>query len=256
MGDACASYLTDVFGAYGLGLRDFDLRGARVLDVGAGGRYEIGGAFLDAGAAEVVCVDRFVAPPSGDPRIRVIEADVGSGDWAVELAESFDVAVSWVALQQVYDIGVALSAIDRLLRPGGRAIHKLDLTGQSRLLARLAFGHPLAYLAIPEPLYRIGDGGRRPNRSRIGAYRAAFEDLGYAVEIRVEGVLGRDVRGVAGAPWTDADVRRVRRARRFLRRPFRRASDEDLLVTNAMAIATKPTSPGSAPRAALIAGST
>jgi Methyltransferase domain len=237
-------YADDVYSTYHEHLGGIDLTDARVLDVGAGGRYEIGVRFLEEGAEEVVCIDPFVAPPSTDPRIRVLSCGLGE---AVEQLEpqSLDVIVSWVVLQEIDDLDAAFAAMDTLLRPGGRMVQKVDLLGYSALANRVMGGHPLGFLAVPDWLYARGRNRRRPNRARINAYREGLERRGFAVEVVVEQVLGRDVRGSAqrslpSFDFDEKDLHALEKSRPWLRKRFRDLPAEDLLVTNAILIANKP----------------
>lgn len=242
--DAGTVYADDVSATYSTHLKPTSLAGGRVLDVGAGGRYEVAYRFLEEGAQEVVCVDPYVAPPCEHPSVRVIGSDVVGAARRLE-PESFDAVVSWVVLQEINDLGAALDAMDRLLRPEGVMVHKVDLLGYSALTNRLLRGHPLGFLAVPERLYARGAEGRRPNRERLGRYRRELTARRYEVDAIVEQVSGRDVRSagkrrLAEFRFDDADIRRAERARRWLRPGFRELPIEDLLVTNAVLVAEKP----------------
>ena len=79
--------------------------------------------------------------------------------------------------------------MDRLLRPGGYMLHKIDLSDENMFSSRGM--HPLTFLTIPEPVYRLmaSDSGK-PNRRLIGDYRQQMLKRGYEVKILISAVLG------------------------------------------------------------------
>ncbi|HEU0298387.1 MAG TPA: methyltransferase domain-containing protein [Longimicrobium sp.] len=104
-----------------------DVRGARLLDVGCGGGYLA--RELAARGARVTGID--LSPRMIEhARRREEEAPLGIEYQAMDAAEiaahfpadSFDMAVSCVALQDMPDPAAALRAVHTVLRPGGRFV--------------------------------------------------------------------------------------------------------------------------------------
>jgi hypothetical protein len=155
-----------------------------------------------------------ISPPPG---LRIDEARLlciygaGLADCAARLRRDeppFDLVVSRAVLEEIYDPAPELAAADTLLAPGGRVLHKVDLTDYGMFSD--AGMHPLTFLTIPERLYRrmASDSGL-PNRKRMGYYKDQVDALGYASRTLVTGLLGqgRGARGqgaggrCGGPPW-------------------------------------------------------
>ena len=207
------------------GLREHDLRGKRVLELGPGDNVGVALRFLAAGAARVVCVDKYASTrdvaqqrqiylalrDSLSPgqraafdaairlgreveilkeRLRMIQGR-GLEDSAVSLAEEppFHLIVSRAVVEEIYDPGPVFRAADDLLVPGGHVVHKIDL-GDYGMFSGAGM-HPLTFLTIPEFLYRrmARDSGL-PNRKRMSYYRGAVARLGYESKVFVSSLLG------------------------------------------------------------------
>jgi hypothetical protein len=209
------------------GLREDELRGARILELGPGDNVGLALRFLAAGASRVVCVDKFSPtrdpdqeraiyralrdslPPrqrpafreaiSVEPGLRIDAAKLlcvygaGLNDCAARLQRDeppFDLVISRAVIEEIYDPGPALAAADALLAPGGQILHKIDLTDYGMFSD--AGMHPLTFLTIPEWLYRrMASESGLPNRKRMSYYRDQVDALGYASKILVTGILGQ-----------------------------------------------------------------
>lgn len=201
------------------------LRGRKILEVGHGDNVGVALRLLAAGAAEVVCLDKFYSKQdasqqhsiyaalrdqlAGDERRRFDETvDLSGGTkideaklkvmygTGIEDAESafapgyFDIIVSRGALQSVYGLDAAFVVMDRLLAPGGHMWHKMDLSDLG--MFRNSGMNPLTFLTVPESIYRLmmKDTGKS-NRRLIDYYRAKMAELGYDAKYFVTAITGR-----------------------------------------------------------------
>lgn len=122
------AFLTGLLIARGLGVLDTrDVRGARVLDLGAGECSLAAALAGPLGAAEVWAVDavpkqiwaaseRAAAARRG-PGLRCLIADCRDLPF---LDASFDLIVANLVLHHIEPVGAVLAQVRRLLRPGGR----------------------------------------------------------------------------------------------------------------------------------------
>jgi hypothetical protein len=208
------------------GLREQDLRGKRVLELGPGDNAGVALKFLAAGAARVVCVDKFsstrdpaqqrqiyLALRESLPRAQrsAFEAAIRI-EREVEIVEErlltvhglgleesaasvlaheppFDLIVSRAVIEEIYDPEPVFRASDSLLAPGGYVLHKIDL-GDYGMFSDSGM-HPLTFLTIPEFLYRrmARDSGI-PNRKRMSYYCTMADTLGYDSKVFVTSILG------------------------------------------------------------------
>ena len=246
------AYIQRVFGdylTYGGVSKDW-LRGKRILEIGPGDNLGVALRMSAAGAAEVVCLDRFETRSDAAQRRRIYEAlrsglseseqkrfdetlDLGSlrfdparvrkvtgapiesADRVLE-AGSFDWIVSRAVLEEVpkRKLAACLAVQDRLLAPAGRMAHKIDLRDYGIFSAR-GF-HPLEYWTLPEWLHGLMSGHEpSPNRLRASVYRSMLEALGYRCDTFVTHVVGTEAE--VEPPWKDwpRDAR-VEQARRLV----------------------------------------
>src|SRR5829696_9003548 len=220
------SYINRVYDEYleYAGLGPEALRGSRILEVGPGDNFGVALKFLAAGAAIVVCLDKFYSERNIEQQTRIyqelrkeLSADEARVfdeciklDGDIELNEerlqyiyghgveeadqflepsSFDFIVSRAVIHNVYDIDRGFETMDRLLAPGGYMLHKIDLSDENMFSSRGM--HPLTFLTIPERIYYLmaSDSGK-PNRKLIGDYREQMDKRGYETRILVSTVLG------------------------------------------------------------------
>jgi SAM-dependent methyltransferase len=278
-GDVSLAYIERVYEdyvEYG-GLRDEDIAGARVLEVGAGDNFGVAIRFLAAGAAEVVCLDRFVtrrddaqqrglnaalvtrlsaverervadvvAPDgslAGDtPRLRIAEGVPIESAERLLGAGRFDLVVSRAVLEHVMSVERSLTEMDRVLVPGGLMLHKVDLRDHGMFSA--GGMHPLTFLTVRPTVYRwMTSHTGAPNRTRACDYRSTLRGLGYDVRLLVTHVLGVAEELVPHREepeYADASRRLVRAIRPSLAAPFAPLAEEDLLVEGVFVIARKP----------------
>lgn len=207
-------------------LEPADLKGARVLEVGAGDNFGVALRFLASGAAEVAAVDRFATwrdpdqqrriyaallermspsereavgpvlrldpgPAFDEARLRVVEG-VPIEEAARTLGlGSFDISISRAVLEHVYDLDAALTAIDSMLKPGGVLAHKVDLSDHGYFTE--GGQHPLTFLTVSPRVYRwMGGEEGLPNRRRASDYARILKRLGYSPRILVTHLAGRE----------------------------------------------------------------
>jgi hypothetical protein len=192
-----------------------------------------------------------ISPPPG---LRIDEARLlciygaGLADCAARLRRDeppFDLVVSRAVLEEIYDPAPELAAADTLLAPGGRVLHKVDLTDYGMFSD--AGMHPLTFLTIPERLYRrmASDSGL-PNRKRMGYYKDQVDALGYASRTLVTGLLGQGRLARYKDPGELSDDERrtalalVDLIRPKLRGEYRHMSGDELMVTGIFLVGRKP----------------
>ncbi len=258
--------------------------GRRVLEVGHGDNVGVALLFLAAGARSAVCLDRFYSArdeeqqrsiylgvrerlQTDDERRRFDEAiDLSAGvktnperlreiygtgvEGSDELlnGEPFDLVYSLVVLQDIYDPAPTFDAIDRILKPGGISMHKIDLSDQGVFSG--GGMNPLTFRTIGEAVYRrMAAGEGVTNRKAVNYYRGQMKRLGYDARFYVTEIIGGDSRGrlhtrrerpLAGADYTDETLAFIREIRPRLVEEFRGLPDEDLLVAGAFMVARKP----------------
>jgi SAM-dependent methyltransferase len=257
-----------------------DLRGARVLQLDPDDHLGVALQMLAAGAGEVTALERFVhrnGHPGGavfrflrdrargqqrhnietavsfDNGIRINPARLRILDGTpIERADrvlpehSFQLIVSRGALGRISDLDRAFAALDRLLAPGGRMLHKLDLSDGGLFSGQGL--HPLEFLTVPEPVYHLMSAhSGLPNRRRIDYYGRKMRELGYFAGLLVTRVAGVEPEIVphrpsleGGETWFPQAQALVGRIRPRLARPFRDLPDEDLMVAGVFLVAQKP----------------
>ena len=223
-------YLQRVFGdylTYGDVSKDW-LRGKRILEIGPGDNLGVALLLAAAGAAQVVCLDRFETRSDPAQRRRIyamlrsglsedertlfdetLDVDslrfrpekvrtvtgvpIEKADSVLE-AGSFDWIISRAVLEEVPQgkLAACLAVQDRLLAPAGRMAHKIDLRDYGIFSSR---GFPaLEYWTLPEWLHALLSSHEpAPNRQRASAYRLMFENLGYRCEIFITHLAGSEV---------------------------------------------------------------
>lgn len=265
------------------------LTGRRILELGPGDSVGVALRFVAAGARQAVCLDRFYAPHdqvkerevylalrdqlSREERrnfddaigltsgIRInperVRCVYGTGAEAADTVlepASFDLIVSRGVLQEVYRIEQAFAAMDRLLTPGGRMVHQIDLRDYGLFAAN--GHHPLTLFTIPAWIYKLmAKDSDRSNRRLANYYRDKMESMGYQFSIvRCDLVAqpyiptGRALPAPQthlepGRDYSAADLAMVQSIRLRLAPEFRNLSDEDLLTSAIFLVAQKPDHP-------------
>jgi SAM-dependent methyltransferase len=257
------------------------LRDARVLEVGPGETLGVALRFLGAGAAHVVAVDKFVPLQTSrfhqrlyqslihrlpadeqrnaadavslDDRIRFNPKRLTyiSGLGMEEAGESlekhsFDLIVSNAVLEEVYDLDRMLATLDRLLRPGGRQVHVVDLRDYG-MFSKYGF-HPLEFLTVPDAVYRyMVEASGQPNRRLVNYYRDTMARFGYRTDVFRTWVVGARARLpeyrtdlLLGRDYSQENLELVRSIRPRMLARYRTLSDDDLLTASILLVAEKP----------------
>lgn len=262
------------------GLTPAAVAGKRILEVGPGDNFGVALKFIVAGAAQVVCLDKFYSERNLEQQTRIyrqlrqelspeqmrafdeaiglngeiklnparIEYIYGHG---VEEADqilkpaSFDFIVSRAVIHNVYDLDRGFDAMDRLLAPGGYMLHKIDFSDENMFSSRGM--HPLTFLTIPESIYRLmaRDSGK-PNRRLINDYREQMRRRGYEGKIFISAVLGVGVltphkeKIERGVDYGQGTVSLIEEIRSQLAAPYRKLAEEDLATAGIFLVAQKP----------------
>lgn len=260
-----------------------DLRGKRIFELGFGDNIGVALRFLAVGASQVVCLDKFYSTRDKEHEREIYQAlrETLSGDElrrfdeVVDLTdgiktdpekikclygfdiedseelkdvEPFDIALSRGAIQDIFEPDAAFHAMDRILKPGGLMLHKIDLSDQG--MFRKYGMNPLTFLTIPDSVYRLmAEGSGKPNRKKMSYYRRLLEDLGYEVKLLITDIIGRGGRGdlvphrekiALGVDYSDETLALVQYIRPKLSSGFKQMSDEELLVDGIFVVARKP----------------
>ena len=271
------------------GLSVEQLKGMRVFELGFGDNVGVALKFIAVGAERAVCLDKYYSKRDlghqreiykalretldDEQKKRFDEAvDLSTGielnpgkvlciyGTDVENAEQlfsmqrFDLAVSRGAIQDIYEPAAALAAMDRILKPGGYQLHKIDLSDQG--MFRDNEMNPLTYLTISEPVYKLMaiDSGK-PNRKLMSYYDQQMSKLGYDAKLLVTGIIGVGVCGkgdlhphkekiALGVDYPESTLQMVRDIRSRLTPEYRSLSDDELIVDGIFIIARKPMQKG------------
>ena len=263
------------------GLTPEALRGKRVLELGPGDNIGVVLRFAAAGAPFVSTIDKFVPLQDSEHHralYQTIRDRLGADekrrfDEAIDLSshvalkpgrveyiygkgfeetdtyapDSFDIIVSNAVLEEIYEIDRAFDAMDRLLRPDGYLLHKIDLSDYG-MFVNNGF-HPLEYLTIPDPVYkRMVESSGQPNRRLVDYYRGKMAALGYEATIYTSWVLGNPKEIIPhkvtlekGVDYTDQTLALISSIRPRLLPRYKQLSDEDLMVQGIYLVARKST---------------
>ncbi|MCU1266087.1 MAG: Methyltransferase type 12 [Acidobacteria bacterium] len=226
--DESLSYIEEQFQdylAYGQ-LTSDQLRGKKILELGFGDNVGVALRFLSAGAAKVICIDKFCSKRDAGREEEIYSAlreqltseERGRFDKAVDLTDgisfdatrisysrgldlepatralqipegSFDIIISRAVIEEIYDPAVVFAQVDKLLAPNGMMLHKIDLSDYG--IFTDGGMHPLTFLTIPHSVYRLmaTDSGI-PNRKLIGYYREHMHKLGYDTRLLITDTVG------------------------------------------------------------------
>lgn len=256
------------------------LRGARILELGPGDNLGVALKFLAAGAASVVCLDRFYSKRDVAHEAEIYRAlrerlnpdEKTRFDEAISLTETiqinpqklrtvygatldrfaenfgpedqpFDLIVSCAVLEEIYDPNPAFGAMDKVLSRGGRLIHTIDLGDYG--MFREQGMHPLTFLTISEPVYkRMASDSGLPNRQRLGYYVAKMKELAYESEFFVTSVIPTG-RLQSPTQYVRGSFQLnssgvVNEIRNRLAAEFKHLDDEQLLIDGVLLVARKP----------------
>lgn len=201
------------------------LRGKRIFELGFGDNIGVALRFIVAGAAQVVCLDKFYARRDKEQERKIYQAlretltddekqrfdeavDLSNGVmpnpekirciYGVDVENSkelkdalpFDLVISRAVMMDIFEPDAAFIAMDQILKPGGMMLHKIDLSDQG--MFRDYGMNPLTFLTIPDSVYRLmAEGSGKSNRKKMSYYRSLLENLGYDVKLLITDIIGR-----------------------------------------------------------------
>ena len=257
VGDYFHDCVDDYFEKLGVGQaqRAVFLSGKRMLEYGPGDLPGVAMLMIAHGAEQVVCVDRFplvslssknvqiakkmlqrlplpllqraescfkhaAHPEAGfDPRwIQYLIRPSGLSG----LANEIDLVISRAVLEHVNDLPATFRDMYAALKPGGVAIHLVDLKSHG-----LHRNNPLDFLSWSPWLWALMYSAKGvPNRLRINTYRDAVARSGLEV--------------ISLSPTVHALPADIRAVRPSLAQPFRDLPDEDLSWLGFWLVCRKP----------------
>jgi SAM-dependent methyltransferase len=263
------------------------IAGARLLEIGPGDSLGVGLRFLARGAASYTTLDKFFSQRDTENERRIYERlredlppdEQQRFDAAVTLATppsfapdkvhavygrgaqeadqvfapaSFDGILSRAVLHEIYEARAALEALDRVLKPGGWMLHKIDLRDDGLFSGR-GF-HPLEFLTISNPVYWLmAYDTDKTCRRPLPFYREILQQLGYEARFIVTGIIetegyqavenpsgdGKE-KLEAGVDFGPEQQRLLAAIRPRLSADFRNLDDSDLLAASVFLVARKP----------------
>ena len=152
---------------------------------------------------------------------------------------------SWLTVGKApHGVNRGFEAMDRLLKPGGYMLHKIDLSDEKMFSSRGM--NPLTFLTIPERIYYLmaSDSGK-PNRKLIDDYREQVQKRGYCAKLLVSAVLGEGPLTPykesiePGVDYSEKTGALINSIRPKLAVPYRARSDAELATTGIFLVAKK-----------------
>lgn len=274
-------YIDSVFADYEryAGLTGEAIEGKTILELGPGDSFGVALRFIAAGAAKVITADRFIpirdagqqraiyegvlSRMTAAERERVdsvltsagidlegvgidVRAGVGIEDAPSQIGEaSVDVIISRAVLEHVFDLDTAFAAMHRLLKPGGRMAHKVDLRDHG--LFTDGGQHALEFLTVSDRVYEwMGEeSAGLPNRRLQGYYERVLAERGYSTRFLTTHLAGVDAEVEPHVPAEEglppnAPIESVEAIRKRLLPRFRSLPATELAVAGFWVIADKP----------------
>ena len=257
VGDYFQNCFDDYFEQLGVAKADQAnyLQGKRILEYGPGDVPGVAILMVAHGADQVVCVDRFPMvrmPPKNIQIVKIMlerlsppvreraetcfrhaaHPEYGFNPKYIEylvrpsglsgLSSEVDLVISRAVLEHVNDLPATFRDMHAALKPGGIALHQVDLKSHG-----LHLQNPLDFLNWPTWLWSLMYSAKGvPNRLRVDAYRDAIAQSGLELMVMKPTLL--------------ASLDDVRSIRPELAEPFKRLSDEDLSWLGFWLVCRKP----------------
>lgn len=233
------------------------LSGQRILEYGPGDLPGVAILMVAHGAGQVVCVDRFPLVRMSPKNVQIAKImlerlpaplrdraeacfrqaghpETGFDPRFIEylirpsglsgLTNEVDLVISRAVLEHVNDLPATFRDMHAALKPGGMAIHLVDLKSHG-----LHRNNPLDFLCWPAWLWSLMYSAKGvPNRLRVNAYREAVAQSGLEV--------------IALTPTVRASPDDVRAIRPELAAPFRKLPEDDLSWLGFWLVCRKPVS--------------
>jgi len=228
----CVAYINEVFNDYFVnsGLDANSILGKTILEIGPGENLGVALRFLAAGAARVVCIDRFNSLLGEEMQTEVYRTlfsglqkseqenlkDVISfcdGTFRINTAKleylnvsaenldrsfpplSFDLIVSRAVLEHVLLIEPAMEAMHKMLKPGGFMLHEVDFRDHG-IFTNYKLP-PLTFLSLSTAKWiAMTSNLGAPNRRMLGYYKSFFIEKGYLLDFLILRLFNSDTRVV------------------------------------------------------------
>lgn len=250
----CFDDYFDKLGVPSAGVETF-LAGKSILEYGPGDIPGVAFLMYAYGASHIICVDRFPLVAWSEKNLAVIEdllnnlpelrrqrlgecfnvpgrAESGlkSGTVDYRITDSglsnavaeVDLVLSRAVLEHVNDLPATFTDMYQALRPGGIAVHQVDLKSHG-----LHRRNELDFLTWPVQLWDIMYSHKGvQNRWRIDKYREIIADTQFEIRLLV--------------PTARAENTTIDEVRPYLAAPFKRLSDEDLAWLGFWLVLQKP----------------
>jgi len=262
------------------------LEGRTVLEYGPGDNVGVGLLFIAAGARFYAATDKFDAIRDVEKERRIYQKlrdglrtdaersrfddavdlsqgirfnpervkcvyGVGAEDADTQFTEPFDILISRGVLQEIYEGEKLYTSMDKLLKPGGWMLHKVDHRDYGLFNAN---GFPaLEFLTVPETVYQLmAKKSDRPARRLIDFYRGQMKARGYRAAIykayliadyhhaNPHEIVPHKTKLEKGVDYTAEHEEMIRKIRPRLVEPFRSLPEADLMVAGTFHVAQKP----------------
>lgn len=256
-----------------------EIKGKKIIELGCGDNVGVALKFLADGAQQVVCVDKFYSVRDVEKERTIyvelrktlspiqqvafdravdlsssIKFDEGRlrcvygielGDFiAADTERAFDIVMSRAVIEEIYKPDELFAAADKLLKPGGLMIHKIDLSDYG--MFSNGGMNPLTFLTIPEWLYRrMASASAIPNRKLISYYRDLMTRAGYEALVFVTSIIGageivpHKLKIEPGVDYGPSELALIEKIRPKLQPEFANMTDAELLVSGIFLVARK-----------------
>jgi SAM-dependent methyltransferase len=186
---------------------------------------------------------------------------VGAEDADTQFKEPFDFLISRGVLQEIYEGEKLFTSMDKLLKPGGWMLHKVDHRDYGLFNAN---GFPaLEFLTVSEGIYQLmAKKSDRPARRLMNYYRDQMRTRGYRGILykayliadyhhaNPNEIIPHKAELVKDVDYTSEHEKMIRDIRPRLVEPFRSLPEADLLVAGTFQVAQKPPFSADGPPAA------
>ncbi|MHA1275040.1 MAG: class I SAM-dependent methyltransferase [Promethearchaeota archaeon] len=163
----------------------------------------------------------------------------------LNIDKAFDVIVSNAVLEHVDDLDKAFLEMDKILKPGGWMIHRIDLRDHEMFSGVKL--HPLTFLTVPHLIYKIiRKNLNTPNRKLIDYYRNKMVEINYDYKILITSIIGMQEEFTPFRENLNSNEKKVKNSLKLLenfqnrlKMPFKMKNKHDLIISGIFLIAKK-----------------